>query len=209
MKSPKNPYHGWINFYKDAHITSAQACNHIKKLLQPQKIGFAGTLDPFAKGLLPIALGEATKLIPYFMKTTKTYIFDIKFGETTDTLDNTGHIIQKCSYYPTLEIINQALPQFIGHIQQTPPLFSAVKIQGERAYKKARHNEEFTIQPRDVIIEYFVCEKQLDPQHFRFKVTCHSGTYIRSLARDLAIKCHSLGHVTMLERIENGFFFIK
>ena len=198
--------HGWINFYKEENISSTKASSCIRKLLNARKAGHAGTLDPFASGVLPIAFGEATKLIPYLMQDRKTYQFTVKFGETTDSLDTDGTMIKQCKKIPNLQEIINILPQFTGKIQQEPPHYSAIKIDGVRAYKKIRNGEVFSMPMREVTIYALQCLKKIDTHHFLFECECASGTYIRSLARDIALMCGSLATVTSLKRIKCGVF---
>ena len=144
--------HGWICFDKPLEMTSTSAVGKIRWLFQAQKAGHAGTLDPLATGILPIALGEATKTVPYLMEADKVYSFTVTFGRTTDSYDAEGRTIAESDSRPTKEAIEAALPQFIGLIEQVPPAFSAIKVEGQRAYDLARAGETVELEPRQVMI---------------------------------------------------------
>jgi len=199
---------GWIAVDKPAGITSAQTVAAVKRLIQPQKIGHAGTLDPMATGVLPLALGEATKTIPFIVDREKEYEFSIRWGEATDTDDADGEVIGRADRWPTAKEIDAALPAFIGEIQQVPPRYSAVKVKGRRAYELARGGEQPELSARPVEIFGFIhlpdkSEKQAVSQ---FRVTCGKGTYVRSLARDLARELGTCGHVATIRRTRVGPF---
>lgn len=200
----KNVIHGWLNIDKPYGMSSSQAIGRVKKIIHPTKIGHAGTLDPLATGVLPLALGEATKTSNYAMNKTKIYQFTIKFGEQTSTDDMEGEVIATSKTLPSEESIKTRIPTFTGVIEQTPPAFSAIKIDGKRAYLLAREGKEVKMKSRNVTIERFTLLRMDDASHATFEVVCSKGTYIRSLARDLALALDSVGHVSMLRRTGVG-----
>ncbi len=196
---------GWVVLDKPDDMTSTHAVAAIRRLFNAQKAGHAGTLDPLASGILPIALGEATKTVPWLMEARKTYIFTIKWGVSTDTQDREGKSIAESPVRPTAEAIRAALPAFIGEIQQIPPQFSAVKVDGERAYDLARAGETVELEPRQVTVyEAELVETEGDLATFRFR--SGKGFYIRALVRDLAAKLGAEGHVWRLRRTAVGPF---
>ena len=205
IKSNSDNISGWIILDKQSGITSRQAVSKISKIFKLSKIGHGGTLDPLATGILPIALGEATKLIS-FIQNKKKYSFKIKWGEATDTDDIEGKIIEKSNSRPNKEEIQDALVSFIGKIYQTPPNFSAIKIDGVRSYNLARKNILVSHKPRRIEVYEFNLKKILNIDSADFEVICGKGTYIRSLARDLAEKLNTKGHVTKLRRHFVGNF---
>ena len=211
--SQKNQINGWLNLHKPLGVTSAKAVAIVKRSLRPTKIGHAGTLDPLASGVLPLALGEATKTMQFCMDTTKEYEFTVKWGEATDTGDVEGKIIQTSDVRPTDKQIFDILPQFIGDISQTPPAYSAIKINGKRAYELARQGEVVEMKVRQVMIydlEYLESSAEAtNKQEGKFRVSCGKGTYIRSLAQDIAAALGTCGHVTRLMRTKVGNFSIK
>ena len=196
---------GWVNVDKPKGMTSTQVVGQVRRMYNAQKAGHAGTLDPLATGILPIALGEATKTIPYTQDASKTYEFTVTWGEQRDTDDSEGTVIDTSDIRPTAEQIEAALPAFTGEIMQTPPRFSAIKIDGQRAYDLARDGEEFEIQSRKVFIESLsLLKHSIDTTHFTMK--CGKGTYVRSLARDLALELGTVGHISALRRTKVGVF---
>ena len=200
-----NPVHGWVNFDKPYGMTSTQAVGKVRWLYQAQKAGHAGTLDPLASGILPIALGDATKTVPFLVEAKKTYEVEIKWGERTTTLDAEGDVEASSDVRPTDEQIEAALPAFIGEISQIPPAFSAIKIDGKRAYDLARAGEEVEMKARPVrIYELELLKTTRDTANLR--VLCGKGTYIRSLARDLAHALGTEGYVANLRRTAVGQF---
>lgn len=200
-----DPINGWVNLDKPHGMTSTQAIGKIRRIMNGQKIGHAGTLDPLATGILPIALGEATKTIPYAQDAIKTYTFTITWGEQRNTDDLEGEIIAISDHRPSEEDIINALPDFIGEIKQIPPQFSAIKINGERAYDLARDGQHVDIKPRTVTItELKLISAQNDTADF--EMTCGKGTYVRALARDLAEKLGTKGYISALRRIKVGAF---
>ncbi len=196
---------GWINLDKPQGLTSTQALGKVRWLLNAQKAGHAGTLDPLATGVLPIALGEATKTITFAQDAIKTYSFTVKWGAATDTDDSEGEIIATSDKRPTEEAITALLPDFIGDITQMPPKFSAIKIDGRRAYDLARDGQDVEMKSREVYIEELKLLGALESEA-RFTVTCGKGTYVRALARDMGEQLGCLGHITVLRRERVGAF---
>lgn len=204
-KRKGNPIHGWINLDKPQGLTSTQGIGRIRRVLNPAKIGHAGTLDPLATGILPIAMGDATKIIPYVQDADKTYSFTVKWGEATDTDDSEGEVIRTSDKRPTQEQIEAIIPDFIGEIEQIPPKYSAIKIDGQRAYDLARAGEEFEIKTRTIdIFNLELLSAEADQASFR--VECGKGTYVRAIARDMAEKLGTYGHIIVLRREAVGFF---
>ncbi|MBP3687249.1 MAG: tRNA pseudouridine(55) synthase TruB [Alphaproteobacteria bacterium] len=201
---------GWIILDKPQGVSSNQALRKIQYLLHAQKAGHIGTLDPFATGVLPLAFGEATKLIPYLEGNEKTYEFTLKFGTATTTADTEGDISETSKTIPTQEEIQNILPQFIGNISQIPPKYSAIHINGKRAYDLARKGIEFEIPSRQITIkELVLLNARLDQQEADFRVTCSKGTYVRTLGTDIAAALNTCGHLTALRRTKNGFFSLS
>ena len=199
---------GWINLYKPKNITSFKAINSIKKKFSINKIGHAGTLDPMAEGVLPIAIGKATKLIPYISNINKEYEFTVTWGIQTTTDDAEGEILFESSYLPKRKEIEKKIINYIGFISQIPPKVSAVKINGKRAYKLFRENKKFTIQPKKVfIVDLCITDHSINKTSF--KILCGQGFYVRSLARDLAIDLKTYGHISSLKRSKVGKFSEK
>lgn len=196
---------GWLLVDKPIGITSFQAVNKIKKLLKV-KIGHCGTLDPFASGFLLVAVNKATRLIEYIVDFEKNYSFDIKWGIATNTDDLTGLVIKKCNNIPRRCEILEKLNTFVGDINQVPPIFSAVKINGTRAYQYARKGIPITLKPKKVRLKNFSLVSHKNDIS-SFNVTTGKGFYIRSLARDLAESLDTLGHVIKLRRNLNGIFY--
>ncbi len=199
---------GWINLYKPKNITSFKAINSIKKKFSINKIGHAGTLDPMAEGVLPIAIGKATKLIPYISNMNKEYEFTVTWGTQTTTDDAEGEILFESSYLPKRKEIEKKIINYIGFTSQIPPKVSAVRINGKRAYKLFRENKKFTIQPKKVFIED-LCITDHSNNKTSFKILCGQGFYVRSLARDLAIDLKTYGHISSLKRSKVGKFSEK
>ena len=205
----KNNYFGWINIYKPKNISSFQAIKKIKKNFDIDKIGHAGTLDPLAEGILPVAIGRATKLISLLDNSIKEYEFDIKWGEQTSTDDREGDILYTSKYIPDVITIKNKLKILKGNIKQKPPKASAVKIRGIRAYKLFRKNENFT--PKEKIVKLHEAKliKQKFPNISKMKIICGGGFYIRSFARDLGLNLNSRAHIYSLKRTKVGKFTIK
>lgn len=210
MKRTKHDnINGWLIIDKPRDIGSTEVVNQTRRLLNANKNGHTGTLDPFATGVLPIAFGEATKLIPFIADGDKEYEFILKFGIATNTDDTEGEIVDTSDYIPSQTQITAILPQFIGTITQTPPAFSAIKINGQRAYALARKGENVQIPPRNVKIYALELLEQLSTDSFRFRVACSKGTYIRTLGRDIAIKLGTLGHLQELRRTKCAIFSLN
>lgn len=201
------PLHGWINLDKPEGLSSAAVVARVRRMTGAAKAGHGGTLDPLASGILPIALGEATKTVSYVMDGEKSYRFRIRWGEARTTDDREGEISDTCPSRPATEDIRAALATFTGLLSQTPPLFSAIKISGRRACDLARRGQDVpTLLPRDVMIYDLSLLDQPDRDHADFLVRCGKGTYIRSLARDLAQNLGTCGHVAALRRVACGPF---
>jgi tRNA pseudouridine55 synthase len=205
-KRVKHDVHGWVVLDKPVGMTSTHAVSVIKRLFTAKRAGHAGTLDPLASGCLPIALGDATKTVPCVMDGRKAYSFTVRWGEERDTDDAEGRVVATSDRRPSAEEIVAQLPAFVGAIEQVPPRYSAIKIEGERAYDIARDGEEFELKPRTVNIERLELEAMADADHSRFRAECGKGTYVRALARDLGrlLGCH--GHVSALRRTAVGPF---
>ncbi|WP_264377210.1 tRNA pseudouridine(55) synthase TruB [Wolbachia endosymbiont (group B) of Ochlodes sylvanus] len=198
---------GWLNLDKPTGMSSAQAVTQIKRIFGIKKAGHLGTLDPLASGVLPIALGEATKTIPYLSCDLKAYNFTIKWGKQTTTDDLGGDIIRTSDIKPEYNQINCAIKDFIGEITQTPPQFSAVKIKGARAYKLARSGQKVNIKPRQVKIhELKLIFLDTINNSADFSMICGSVVYVRSIARDLGVTLNCFGHITKLRRTMVGDF---
>ncbi|MGH1397693.1 MAG: tRNA pseudouridine(55) synthase TruB [Alphaproteobacteria bacterium] len=220
---------GWVNVDKPLGLTSTQVIGKIRRIMNAQKVGHAGTLDPLASGVLPIALGEATKTIPYIQDAFKTYEFTVTWGEQRSTDDAEGDVVASSDTRPALADIEALLPDFTGEITQTPPQFSAVKIDGQRAYDLARKGEAVEIKQRDVFVESLeivrhprengdlvpiatrsplkagMTDERLDDTSF--VMTCSKGTYVRSIARDMGVKLGCYGYVSALRRTAVGDFY--
>jgi tRNA pseudouridine55 synthase len=205
-KKQRNKIHGWVVFDKPYGMTSTQAVGKMRWLFNAEKAGHGGTLDPLASGLLPIALGEATKTVSYAMDGRKVYRFTAAWGEERTTDDLEGEVSNRSDARPTRKQIEPILSEFTGEIMQAPPAFSAIKVDGERAYNLARAGEAVQLEARPITIEALRLTDIPDPDHATFEVICGKGTYIRSLARDLGRRLGCLGHVTMLRRIAVGPF---
>lgn len=191
---------GWLVLDKPYELGSTQAVGKVRWLFQAQKAGHAGTLDPLATGILPIALGEATKTVPYVTDGEKTYQFTVQWGVQTNTDDSEGTPIATSDSRPEEQAILDLLPEFTGKIQQVPPQFSAIKIDGKRAYAEARAGKDITLAAREVFVDSFKLIDQPDLNHARFEVSCGKGTYVRAFARDFGQKLGCHGHVTDLRR---------
>lgn len=199
---------GWVNLHKPVGITSTQALAIVKRALNPQKAGHAGTLDPLASGILPIALGEATKTVPYVQDSIKTYNFTVTWGEQRSTDDAEGEAIATSDKRPSREDIESLLPAFHGDIEQVPPQFSAIKVDGARAYDLARDGEAFELKTRLVYIESLEIVSH-SPSETAFRCVCGKGTYVRSLARDMGLKLGCFGYISALERASVGPFTLE
>lgn len=208
-RKPKgNKIDGWVNLNKPVGMTSTQALAAVKRALKPQKAGHAGTLDPLASGILPIALGEATKTVPYVQDSIKTYNFTVTWGEQRTTDDAEGEAVATSDKRPARGEIEAILPALHGDVEQTPPQFSAIKIDGERAYDLARNGETVNIKSRQVYIESLEIVDHT-PEKTAFRCVCGKGTYVRSLARDMGVKLGCFGYISLLERAAVGPFTLK
>jgi len=208
-KKKGDPVHGWLVLDKPVGLTSTQALSRVKRLFNAQKAGHGGTLDPLASGVLPIAFGEATKTVSYAMEGAKRYLFTLRWGQATETDDTEGAVVAESLERPGRAEIEAALPPFIGEIEQTPPRYSAVKLQGERAYDLARGGVDFELKTRRVEVFGLTLADLPDADHAAFDLHCGKGVYVRSLARDLGerLGCHA--HVTALRRTAVGAFTEK
>lgn len=196
---------GFINILKPEGMSSAYAVGAVKKKFNVP-CGHMGTLDPMASGVLPIGIGQASRLFPYMIEKEKEYVAEFTFGVLTDTLDSTGKTEKTTDFIPSKEQILQALPLFLGEIDQIPPMYSAKCIDGKRGYELARKGVEFELKPKRVEIKRFDLLEQVEVNKYKFIITCTGGTYIRSLARDLGEKCGSLAIMSGLERTQSGIF---
>ncbi len=201
-----DPIHGWLVLDKPLEMTSTQAVGKCRWLYNAKKAGHAGTLDPLASGILPIAFGEATKTVPFAQEAGKTYRFTIRWGESTTTQDAEGDVVATSDVRPAREAIEAALPQFIGDIQQVPPKFSAIKVDGERAYDLARAGEEVELSARPVRIDDLTILDMPSTDLCVLEMRCGKGAYVRSIARDLAHALGTEGHVAALRRTQVGPF---
>ncbi len=197
---------GWLILDKPQGMTSTKAVTKVRLLYEAAKAGHAGTLDPLATGVLPIALGEATKTVPFVVEGSKTYRFTVRFGAETDTDDAEGSVVAESGARPTTEAIEAMLERFTGEISQVPPRFSAVKVDGARAYDLARDKEVFELEPRTVSISRLTLIAHPDADHCVLEAECGKGTYVRSLARDLGRALGTHGHVAALRRTRVGAF---
>jgi len=205
-KRDKRDVHGWIVLDKPVGMTSTHAVSVVKRLFRAKRCGHAGTLDPLASGALPIALGEATKTVPFVMDGRKLYRFTIRWGEERDTDDAEGRTVSMSKERPSPEAVRALLPSYTGLIQQIPPRYSAIKIEGERAYDLARDGEQVELAPRPVEISRLELVNIPDPDHAVLEAECGKGTYVRSLARDLGRTLGCFGHVSALRRATVGPF---
>ncbi len=197
---------GWLVVDKPAGITSNAVVNKVKWAFDAKKAGHAGTLDPEATGVLAVALGEATKTVPYITDALKAYVFTMRLGQATNTDDAEGEVIAASDLRPDDAAIKAALGRFVGEIMQIPPQFSAVKIDGQRAYKRARDGEDFEIAARPLWVEELLLTGRPDADHITLEMTCGKGGYVRAIARDLGAMLGCYGHVLTLRRIWSGPF---
>ncbi len=201
--------HGWLILDKPLGFSSTQVLGKIRRSLRVKKIGHVGTLDPLATGVLVVAVGEATKLIPFLPTGPKIYDFVVRWGEARDTDDAEGKVIHTSSVLPTLKAIQGAVKNFVGTLDQVPPLYSAIKNQGQPAYKTARKGGIPPLNKRSVTIYDLKIMESIDLATTRFQVKCAGGTYVRALARDLALYLGTYGHVQDLRRLKDGLFSIQ
>ena len=203
------PVHGWFNIDKPYGMSSAKVVAEVKRLTNAAKVGHGGTLDPLATGVLPVALGEATKTTAWAMDGQKTYRFVVRWGEARNTDDAEGEVTETSEARPDRAAIEKILGEFVGDVEQTPPIFSAIKIDGQRAYKLARAGEDVEIPTRIVQIECLELLECPDVDHAAFEVTCGKGTYIRALGRDMALRLGTVGYLSDLSRTAVGKFKIS
>src|SRR5256885_4627376 len=196
--------HGWVVVDKPQGVTSTQAVSTVRHVFNAQKAGHAGTLDPMATGVLAVALGEATKTVPFAMEAEKTYRFTARWGEARDTDDAEGRVTATSDVRPSREAIEATLPRFLGDITQVPPAYSSIKVQGERAYDLAREGGQVTLEPRGVVIREAKVLDQPDADHTEFEMHCGKGAYVRAWVRDLALALGTVGHVSQLRRTAIG-----
>jgi tRNA pseudouridine55 synthase len=206
VKRDRRDVHGWVVLDKPIGMTSTQAVAVVKRLFNAKRAGHAGTLDPLASGGLPIALGEATKTVPFVMDGRKRYRFTVCWGEERDTDDTEGQVVKISDLRPTAEAISALLPRFTGLIEQIPPQYSAIKVQGERAYDLARDGEKVELAPRPVEIHHLSLVEQIDRNRSVFEAECGKGTYVRALARDIGRILGCFGHICALRRTLVGPF---
>ena len=204
-----NNQQGWLNVYKPSGLSSFTVVKKIKHFYKLDKIGHGGTLDPLAEGVLPIAIGKATKLIPFINSDIKEYLFKIKWGEQTSTDDAEGLIINRSNYIPSKEKIADTLKKFNGEILQKPPKASAIKINGKRAYKLLRENVDFEIKEKKVFIYSAKIIDSSNKYITKIKIKCGKGFYVRSFARDIAEIMNTKGHINYLKRTKVGNLTIK
>ena len=203
------PLDGWLIIDKPPGMTSTDVVNRVRRAFDAQKAGHGGTLDPLATGVLPIAFGAATKTVPYVMDGTKLYRFTLRFGEARDTDDADGQVTATSPARPSDDAIRAALPALTGDIQQIPPAYSAIKVAGERAYDMAREGRAPVLEPRAARVDSFSLVERTDDDTAIMEVRSGKGVYMRSLARDLAAACGTLGHVAALRRLRVGPFRIE
>jgi len=200
------PIHGWLILDKPQGMTSTKAVGRVRHLFGAAKAGHAGTLDPLATGVLPIAFGEATKTVPFAVEGNKVYRFTVRFGAKTDTDDAEGEVVATSDKRPSADAVAAMLPRFTGEIVQVPPRYSALKVAGERAYDLAREDQAFELAPRPAFIESLKLVKRPDADHCVIEAECGKGTYIRALARDLGEALGTLAHVAALRRTRVATF---
>lgn len=194
---------------KERGISSNSAVNRVKYAVGANKAGHLGTLDVLATGLLPITINKATKLFDYYLNKDKVYRAVFRFGETTDTLDLEGEITEKDEKVITLEMVEAVLPQFTGKINQMPPVYSAKKVNGKKAYQLARSGKDVQLKPKEIEIYSLKCLGEIDQNTFEFEIHCSSGTYIRSLCRDIATALSTIGVMSSLQRTKCGVFNVN
>ncbi len=205
-RNRRSDLNGWIVVDKPEGLTSTAVCNRIKRLAGGAKVGHGGTLDPLATGVLPVALGSATKTVPWVMEGRKLYRFTVRWGEARDTDDSDGRVVESSAVRPTEEAIRAALPAFTGEIMQAPPQFSAIKVDGKRAYELARADAAPDLPARAVEVFELRLERRLDEDRAEFAAETGKGAYVRALARDLARALGAVGHVSALRRLRVGPF---
>ncbi|WP_138158932.1 tRNA pseudouridine(55) synthase TruB [Peptoniphilus catoniae] len=205
----KNYINGILIINKAQDLTSHDVVNFLRRKLNIKKVGHAGTLDPMATGVLVMCIGKATKISEYLMSNSKTYIADLSFGYETDTLDKTGEIIKRNNYIPDEESLEKCLKSFLGKTNQVPPMYSAIKYNGRKLYELARMGKTVELKERKIEIKSIEIEKKLSDKSYRLIIDCSSGTYIRSLVRDIAYSLNSLATLEGLVRTRSGRFAIE
>ncbi|SFT80228.1 tRNA pseudouridine synthase B [Pseudovibrio denitrificans] len=205
-RRPRFPVNGWLVLDKPLNLTSNDALGQLKRIFHPEKVGHAGTLDPLATGCLPIAFGEATKTVPYIMDGRKVYRFEVTWGTQTTSDDAEGEPVKTSDVRPTQDEILAILPEFRGRIEQVPPIFSAIKVDGNRAYDLARDGEDVKLEARVIEVHRLDLVECIDENRTVFEAECGKGTYVRSLARDLGERLGTCGYVTDLRRLLVGPF---
>jgi tRNA pseudouridine55 synthase len=198
--------HGWFIIDKPTGMTSTAVVNEVRRLANAAKAGHGGTLDPLATGVLPVALGEATKTMRYIVDSTKSYQFTLRWGVATDSDDSDGAVVGTADGRPAAEAVRAVLPRFTGAIEQVPPRYSAIKVAGQRAYDRARDGEDFELEARTVQIKEIALAGMPDADHAVFDVSCGPGAYMRGLGRDIALALGTVGHITALRRTRVGPF---
>ena len=206
VKRQKRDIHGWLVLDKPVGMTSTHAVSVIKHLFAARRAGHAGTLDPLASGCLPIALGEATKTVPFVMEGRKRYVFTVRWGEESETDDSEGNITKRSDERPTNAGVRGILSRFVGQIEQVPPRYSAIKVAGERAYDLARDGELVELAPRPAEVSWLDIVSAPDRDHTVFAAECGKGTYVRALARDMGRALGCYAHVSALRRTAVGPF---
>ncbi|MDX7953145.1 tRNA pseudouridine(55) synthase TruB [Lichenihabitans sp. Uapishka_5] len=205
-RNTRNEVNGWVVFDKPVGMTSTHAVSRMKRIFNAKKAGHAGTLDPLASGILPIALGEATKTVPFVQDGEKAYRFTVRWGIQTNTDDTEGHPVAQSDARPDTDAVLRALPAFVGTIMQKPPAFSAIKVDGERAYDRARDGEAVELPPRPITIHRLDLIAVPSADEVVLEARCGKGTYVRAIARDLGLMLGCFGHVTALRRTRVGPF---
>ena len=203
------PIHGWLVVDKPLGVTSNAVVSAVRRATGAAKVGHGGTLDPLATGILPVALGEATKTVGYAMDGTKVYRFTVRFGAATATDDAEGEVVETSDVRPSEDDIQAVLARFVGEIEQVPPAFSAIKVDGQRAYKLARADKDVVLAPRTIVVHELRLIDRADADHATFEATTGKGAYVRALARDIARALGTCGHVAGLRRLRVGPFSEK
>ncbi len=199
---------GFVNVLKPVGATASDIVVCLRHVLKEKRVGHLGTLDPGASGVLPVAVGQGTKLFDYLTAKTKFYRAFFTFGKTTDTLDSYGSLTAQCDCVPTPEQLQSVLCDFVGKQQQIPPAYSAISVDGVRAYKLARSGAEVSLQAREIEIYECMLVRRMSADTYVIDIKCSGGTYIRSLARDIAIACNTVGYMSALVRLQSGCFYI-
>lgn len=200
---------GFLNLYKPKGVSSAKVLNALKKSLKGFSVGHMGTLDPLASGVLPVAVGKSTRLFDFLLDKEKIYVATFAFGYETNTLDLEGQVVKTCEHIPTENELKENADKLVGEVMQTPPAFSAKCVNGKRSYQLARKGEEVELPPKKVTINYIRLIEKVSDSVYKFEISCKGGTYIRSIVRDLAALCETVGTMTDLVRTKSGIFDIE